>query len=238
MSAEMIEELHNAAGLIGNDPDIRAVILGAVGRSFCAGADLGWMRSMINAGAIERRRESLKLAQMLNRWGRLPKPTIGKVQGNAFGGGIGLMSVCDICLVAASAEFAFSEVRLGLIPATISPYVIAKIGAAPARRHFISGKRFDACEAVTIGLATKAVEPARLDSEARREAEEFLCAAPEAVAEAKALTWLKGGGGELIQQTADRLTARWETAEAAEGISAFFERRNPDWMQVPESRAE
>ena len=233
MSGAMIAELSSAATAIASDRRVRLVVLAAAGKTFCAGADLGWMKAQTAASNTERRSEALKLAEMLNLWNRMPQPVIGRVQGSAFGGGVGLLAVCDVAVVAKPAEFALTEVRLGLIPATISPYVVARIGEASARRYFMSGQRFGADTAVTIGLAADAVEPDEIDAAVMRQAQPFLKCAPGAVAEAKALSQSLGLSidRELMKMTADRLVARWEHPEAAEGIAAFFEKRKPVWAE-------
>ncbi len=233
MSGAMIEELSSAAAHIASDRNVRLVILAAAGKTFCSGADLGWMKAQVAASKTERRSEALKLAEMLNLWSWLPQPVIGRVQGNAFGGGVGLLAVCDLAVVVKPAKFALTEVRLGLIPATISPYVVARIGEASARRYFMSGQRFGADTAVMIGLATVAVEPDEIDAAVMRQAQPFFQCAPGAVAEAKALSRSLGLSidSELMKLTVDRLVARWDHPEAAEGIAAFFERRKPVWAE-------
>lgn len=233
MSGAMISELSSAAAHIASDRKVKLVILAAAGKTFCAGADLGWMKAQVEASKTDRRSEAMKLAEMLNLWRRLPQPVVGRVQGNAFGGGIGLMAVCDLAVVVKQAEFALTEVRLGLLPATISPYVVARIGEAAARRYFMSGQRFGADTAVSIGLATDAVDPDEIDAAVMRQVQPFLKCAPGAVAEAKALSQSLGLSidSELMKMTVDRLVARWEHPEAAEGIAAFFERRKPVWAK-------
>ena len=144
LSGQMIEELSEAAEQLGNDKAVRVVVLAAEGKSFCAGGDLRWMQAQMGATADERRREARKLAQALYRLNTLPKPLIGRVQGNAFGGGIGMMSVCDVAIGAATARFGLTETKLGLIPATIGPYVLSRMGEAMARRVFMSARLFGA----------------------------------------------------------------------------------------------
>jgi methylglutaconyl-CoA hydratase len=155
------------------------------------------------------------------------------VQGNAFGGGIGLMSVCDIAIGAATARFALTETKLGLIPATIGPYVLARMGEAMARRVFMSARPFAAEEAVTLGLLARAVEPEDLDNAVEGEVAPYLSCAPGAVAEAKALARRLGPPIDeaVIARTIEALVRRWESAEAREGIAAFFDRGKPSWAQ-------
>jgi methylglutaconyl-CoA hydratase len=237
LSAAMIAEITGAAEALGGDADVRVVVLAAEGPSFCAGGDLGWMREQMEADAATRAAEARKLAGMLRALDTLPKPLIGRVQGNAFGGGVGMMSVCDVAIAADSARFGLTETRLGLIPATIGPYVIARMGTAMARRVFFSARLFDAAEAVTLGLAARAVAPGNLDAAVEAEVAPYLACAPGAVAEAKALVRRLGPPVDeaRIEASIAALVARWESEEAAEGIDAFFDRRSPRWAQDPES---
>jgi methylglutaconyl-CoA hydratase len=168
---------------------------------------------------------------MLSALDSLPKPLIGRVQGQAFGGGVGLMAVCDVAVGVDGARFGFTETRLGLIPATIGPYVVARMGAAMARRVFFSARLFGAEEAVRLGLLARAVAPEALDAAVEAEVTPYLSCAPGAVAEAKALVRRLGPAIDeaVIAETMEALAARWESAEAAEGIAAFFDRREPGW---------
>jgi methylglutaconyl-CoA hydratase len=191
------------------------------------------MREQFEADPETRSREAARLAYMLQALNTLPKPLIGRVQGNAFGGGIGLMSVCDVAVGDAGALFALTETRLGLIPATIGPYVAARMGEARARRVFMSGRRFDAGEAVALGLLARAVPGDDLDAAVEAEVAPYLDCAPGAVARAKAL--LRGLGPQIdenvIAQTVAALAECWAGEEAPEGIGAFFDRRKPGWQR-------
>jgi methylglutaconyl-CoA hydratase len=231
LSAQMIAELTEAAGHLGRDPSVRVVVLTGAGESFCAGGDLGWMREQMAADGPTRAREATKLAMMLNALNLLPKPLIGRVQGNAFGGGIGMMAVCDVAIGAASARFGLTETKLGLIPATIGPYVLARMGEAMARRVFMSARLFGAEEAVTLGLLARVAAPEALDVAVEAEVAPYLACAPGAVAEAKALARRFGPpiNAEIIAASIAALVERWESAEAKEGIAAFFDRRKPSW---------
>ncbi len=231
IDAAMIAELTLMAGRLGRDPAVRVVVLTGEGPSFCAGGDLGWMKAQMQADAETRAREARALAEMLGALDAMPKPLIGRVQGQAFGGGIGLMSVCDVAVGVETAKFGLTEVRLGLIPATIGPYVVARMGAAKARRVFFSGRRFDAEEAVTLDLLARVVPEAELDAAIEAEIKPYLSAAPGAVAAGKALVAELGGapGEAQVSATIDALVARWESDEAAEGIGAFFDKRKPRW---------
>lgn len=231
MSAEMIAELTAAAASLGTDDSVRVVILTGAGSSFCAGGDLGWMKAQMSASREERMAGARALAHMLRALNEMPKPLIGRVQGHAFGGGVGLISVCDVAIAAEGAKFGLTETRLGLIPATISPYVIARMGEAMARRVFMSARIFEAAEAKVLGLVAKAVMPEHLDLAVEAEVKPYLKAAPSAVAAAKALARSLGPviDDAVIERTVAALADVWETPAAQEGISAFFERRNPVW---------
>ncbi len=187
LSAQMIEELTAAAAQLGVDPAVRVVVLAAEGKSFCAGGDLGWMQQQMAADADTRRAGARALATMLNALNELPKPLIGRVHGNAFGGGIGMMSVCDVAVGARGAKFGLTETRLGLIPATIGPYVGARRGEDRARRVFMSARIFDAAEAATLNLLGYTVDPDDLDAAVEDEIAPYLATAPGAVAAAKRL---------------------------------------------------
>jgi len=231
LDAAMIDELTQAAQALGADPAVRVVVLAGAGASFCAGGDLGWMRAQIAADAQTRAAGARALAMMLNALNLCPKPVIGRIHGNAFGGGIGMMSVCDVAIAADTARFGLTETRLGLIPATIGPYVLARMGEAMARRVFMSARLFGAEEAVSLGLAARAVPPADLDAAVEAEVAPYLSCAPGAVAEAKALARRLGPpiGGAEIEASIAALVTRWESPEAAEGIAAFFDKRKPGW---------
>ena len=231
LSARMIAELTQAAALLGGDPAVRVVVLAATGPSFCAGGDLTWMKAQIEGDAESRRAGAMALAGMLAALDTLPKPLIGRVQGAAYGGGIGMMAVCDSCIGVEGAKFGLTETRLGLIPATISPYVVARIGGAAARRHFLSARLFDTTEAQRIGLLAQVVPAADLDAATEAEVAPFLACAPGAVASAKALVarLVPPPDRATVEATAALLVDRWESPEAAEGIAAFLEKRRPSW---------
>jgi methylglutaconyl-CoA hydratase len=233
LNARMIAELTDAATELAADTAIRAVILTGAGASFCAGGDLGWMRDQQTATRDERIAEATKLALMLKALNELPKPLIGRVQGQAFGGGMGMMSVCDVTIAATGPRFGFTEARLGLIPATISPYVVARMGLAHAREVFASARLFDAHEAVRLGLATRAVALGDLDTAVEAEIAPYLSAAPGAVAASKALLFrlARPIDAATIEMTAKALADQWETEEAAQGIAAFFEKRPAPWAK-------
>lgn len=233
MSAQMLAELTQAAADLGADDAVRVVVLTGAGRSFCAGGDLGWMQEQMRATPDVRAREAGKLAHMLQALNTLPKPLIGALQGNAFGGGVGMASVCDVAIGVDSLRMGLTEVRLGIIPATIGPYVIARMGEGRARRVFFSGRLFDAAEAVELGLLARVVAAQDLAAAVEAEVIPYLSAAPGAVASAKALARALGPriDGDTIDMTIAALKERWETDEAAEGIGAFFDKRKAVWME-------
>lgn len=232
LSARMIAELHEAAQVLAEDDGVRVVVLAAKGKSFCAGGDLGWMREQFEAEPEVRSAEATKLAMMLQALNTLPKPLIGKVHGNAFGGGLGMMSVCDVAIGAEGVKLGFTEPRLGLIPATIGPYVCARMGEANARRVFMSARIFGAEEAVRLGLLAKVVPAGELDAAVEEEVVPYLNCAPGAVARSKALLRTLGPriDTETIEHTIGALADAWDTAEAHEGVAAFFDKRKPAWM--------
>lgn len=234
LSGAMITEIHQAAECLAQDDSVRAVVLGARGRTFCAGGDLGWMQAQMASTPKERGEEAGKLAWMLQALNTLPKPLIGRVQGNAFGGGVGMASVCDVCIGTPEVTMALTETRLGLIPATIGPYVCARMSEANARRVFMSGRRFGAEEAVELGLLARVVAADDLDVAVEAEVAPYLSCAPGAVARAKALLRRLGPviDDATIAHTIDALVECWEGDEAPEGISAFFDKRKPHWNEV------
>lgn len=231
LSAAMMDELTEAAGALGADPAVRAVVLEADGPTFCAGGDLGWMQAQAAADGPGRAAEARRLAGMLAALDALPKPLIGRVQGNAFGGGVGMMAVCDLCVGVPAARFGLTETRLGLIPATIGPYVLARIGAGAARGLFVTARGFGPDEALRLGLLSRVADAAALDAAVEEEVAAALLCAPGAMAEAKALirTLSSPVTPAMIEASIAALVARWESPEVAEGTAAFFARRMPAW---------
>lgn len=232
LSAQMIDELTAAAAQLGADGSVRVVVLAAMGKSFCAGGDLGWMQQQMAADADTRRAGARALALMLNALNELPKPLIGRIHGNAFGGGVGMMSVCDVAVGARGAKFGLTETRLGLIPATIGPYVVARMGEDRARRVFMSARIFDAAEAEALNLLAYTVDPEDLDAAVEDEIAPYLATAPGAVAAAKRLTRALGPRIDqaAIELSIEALISVWESDEAPEGIAAFFDKRKPRWQ--------
>jgi methylglutaconyl-CoA hydratase len=197
-----------------------------------AGGDLGWMQDQMRADAETRRAGARDLAMMLNALNCLPKPLIGRVQGNAFGGGVGMISVCDVAISVPEARFGLTETKLGLIPATIGPYVLARMGEDKARRVFMSARLFGADEAARLNLIAGIAAADALDAAIEAEVAPYLACAPGAVAAAKALARRLGPaiGPAEIEASIDALVAVWEGNEAAEGIGAFFDKRKPRWQ--------
>ena len=233
LSAVMLAELTQAAADLGADNAVRVVVLTGAGKSFCAGGDLEWMREQMQADAETRGREAAKLAFMLQALNTMPKPMIGALQGNAFGGGVGMAAVCDVAIGVDTLKMGLTETRLGIIPATIGPYVVSRMGEGRARRVFMSGRLFGAAEAVELGLLARAVPADEMAATVEAEVGPYLSCAPGAVAAAKALARRLGPRIDegTIAITIDALTDRWNTEEAAEGIGAFFDKRKADWMQ-------
>jgi len=232
LSPDTIAGLTGAATTLGADPSVRIVILTATGKSFCAGGDLEWMQMAMAADGPTRLAEARKLATMLQALNTMPKPMIGRIQGQAFGGGVGMMSVCDVAIGVTGARFGFTETKLGVIPATIGPYVIARMGEAKARRVFMSSRLFDAEEALALDLLTKVVAPEDLNAAVEVEVAAYLKCAPGAVADAKALARSLGPviDDAVIEATVQSLVDRWGSEEIREGISAFFEKRKAAWV--------
>ena len=227
-----IEALHEAFTTLKAQEHVRTVFVRGVGGAFCAGADLDWMRDAAAWNEDENREDARGLARMLKRLHELPQLTVALVEGPAFGGGAGLVAACDLALAAADAQFSFSEVKLGLTPATISPYVVAAVGPRVARRLFATGERFGAQAAVRFGLVDRVVDD--LHGEAVALAHAQAACAPEAVGEAKRLVddvAHREIDGRLQEETARRIAARRVSAEGREGVAAFLERRPPSWAQ-------
>lgn len=231
MSAQMMDELHAFANEVAQNSHIRVVVLSGADGVFCAGGDLNWMMAQIEADRETRKAEARRLAEMLQALNEMPVPLIGRVEGYAMGGGLGLTSVCDVAIATEGCRFAFSETRLGIIPATISPYVIARMGESAARRVFMNARFFDGMEAVTLGVVSRAVPTADLDAAIDAEVTPYLALPRGAVGRAKALTRSLGAriDAAVIDETISQLANAWETEEAREGVAAFLEKRKPRW---------
>lgn len=229
----LITELTAAFMALDDDADIRAVVLAGRGKSFSAGADLNWMRRAANNGIDENLNDARALAHMLRTIAEMKKPTIARVQGAALGGGMGLASACDIAVASTKAVFATSEVKFGIIPSAISPYVLRAIGARQAYRYFQSAERIDAAHAREIGLVHEAVEPEQLDAKVQEIVDALLIGGPAAQAAAKALIRAVNNqpiNDHVVEDTAHRIAHLRATPEAREGISAFLDKRQPSWI--------
>jgi methylglutaconyl-CoA hydratase len=237
-------EVHNVfndtiiAGLSGTfaalaaDDRARIVVLRASGKSFSAGADLGWMQRMADYSTDDNVADAMALAGMLHTLDTCPKPTVAMVQGPAYGGGVGLVAACDVAIASRAASFALSEVRLGLIPAVISPYLIAAIGERACRRYFLTAERFSAEEAHRLGLVHEVVAPEQLEAAVAAVVARLGEGGPHAQAEAKALIRAvarKPLDETLRRETAERIARQRAAAEAREGVSAFLQKRQPAW---------
>lgn len=231
LSAQMLLDLMQAAYQLGSEDAVRVVVLTGAGNSFCAGGDLAWMQEQMSMDAATRKAEARKLASALSALDRMPKPLIGKLHGNAFGGAVGLACICDVAFGAQHIKMGLTETRLGLIPATIGPYVVARMGVGAARQVFMSGRIFAAHEAVRLGVLADTASADSLDALIEREVDAYLTCAPGAVANAKALARALGPRVEevAIENSIEALAAQWESAEAVEGIASFFAKRRPWW---------
>lgn len=230
----MIAELTQALAAIEASPRIRAVVLLGSGASFCAGADLAWMERMAGFSYEENVADARALARLLQALSSLPKPTIARIHGPVYGGGVGLVACCDIAVAAMEATFALSEAKLGLIPSTIGPYVIEAIGARAARRYFLTAERFDAAEAYRIGLVHDIVPSLEaLDERVNELLGQLMLAGPHAQAAAKALVRAVAHrpiDERVVADTAERIATIRASDEAREGIAAFLTRRSPAWI--------
>ncbi|MEC5215232.1 methylglutaconyl-CoA hydratase [Actimicrobium sp. GrIS 1.19] len=232
-NAASIAELTAVFRELGDDDSVRAIVLAANGVAFCAGADLNWMKEMAGYSDAENLADALCLAEMLRTIYLCPKPVVAQVQGDCYAGGMGLVAACDIAVAADTVNFCLSEVRLGLIPATISPYVIKAMGENAARRYFLTAERFDASEALRIGFVAQAVPAAALDEAVAALVKALVSASPNAVREAKRLVSDIGGApitDALIAETAERIAVIRASDEGREGVRAFLDKRKPGWL--------
>jgi methylglutaconyl-CoA hydratase len=227
----MVTELRKVLFDLRSVDAVRVIVLGGRGPSFCAGADLAWMKAMASFTREENLREAQAMADLFFTVYESPKPVVARVHGAALGGGSGLVAACDIPVAALGTQFGFTEVRLGIIPAVVSPYVVAKIGESAARELFVTGERFEAVRALEIGLVRAAVPEGDLDAAVDGRVAELLKAGPRAVAEAKALIReVAFRRVEDVQRyTVERIADIRVGAEAQEGMRAFLEKRKPDW---------
>ena len=232
--AELVGMVLDILRRCNTDPEVRVVVLTGAGDSFSAGADLNWMQTASQQENEDSLEDALGLAELLSQFNRLSRPTLAAVNGPAYGGGLGLIASCDIAIASTTATFALSEVRLGLVPAIISPYVIEAMGKRAARRYFLSGEALAAEPARAVGLVHEVVAPDQFEDAVSRQVGFLLKGGPEALKECKELIALVGGADESMQHTLERRTAEIishirRSAEAREGINAFLEKRPADW---------
>ncbi|MDO4706192.1 MAG: enoyl-CoA hydratase/isomerase family protein [Comamonadaceae bacterium] len=232
---EVIAELTQVFGELGQRAQVRAIVLAAEGKAFCAGADLNWMRRMADYTREENLADAGKLAEMLRVIYECPKPTIARVQGDVYAGGMGLVAACDMAVAVESAGFCLSEVKLGLIPATISPYVIRAMGPRAAHRYFLTAERFDAQEALRTGFVHAIVpDAAALDAKVAELCAALGSASPNAVRECKKLVQdvaERPIDAALIAQTVQGIADIRASAEGKEGVQSFLQKRKPQWLQ-------
>lgn len=232
--ANMIAELTGALLKADCDDSVRIVVITGSGSCFSAGADLNWMRSLVNASLEDNESDALRLANLMRSLNYLSKPSIARINGAAFGGGLGLISACDITISVDNTRFGLTEARLGLAPAVISPYVIRRIGEANTRRYFLTGERFNSQKALDIGLIQQLVPAEQLDEAVEGVISELLRSGPLAVTECKQLAFEIAGHSAASQQSIDEYTAKLiarlrVSREGQEGLAAFLEKRQPDW---------
>ena len=235
-NATVIEELTAALTRLDADAQVRVVVLAGRGKSFSAGADLNWMKAAGAASFEENLEDASRLARMLWQIAHMGKPTIARVHGAALGGGMGLASACDLCIASQRAVFATSEVRFGIIPSAISPYVIRAIGVRQAKRYFQSAERIDAARAFALGLAHEVVEEEALDAKIEEVVQALLAGGPKAQAAAKELIDAVADrplSEAVLEDTAQRIARLRATDEAREGLSAFLEKRPAAWVPRP-----
>jgi methylglutaconyl-CoA hydratase len=230
---EMIAELTSAFNQLGRNSEVRAIVLAAEGPAFCAGADLNWMRRMADYTHAENLADAAQLAAMLQVIYTCPKPTVARIQGDVYAGGIGLVAVCDMAVSVDTANYCLSEVKLGLYPATISPYVIRAMGARAAHRYFLTAERFDAAEALRIGFVHAVVASDQLDDKVDEITKALVNAGPNAVKECKTLLHEVAGkeiDAALIARTVDGIASIRASTEGKEGVQSFLSKRKPSWL--------
>jgi len=230
---EMIAELTEVFTALGTDDNVRVIVLAAAGKAFCAGADLNWMRAMADYSYEENLADADKLAQMLKTIYECPKPTVAAIQGDVYAGGMGLVAVCDIAIAVKIANFCLSEVRLGLAPATISPYVIRALGARASQRYFLSAEVFDAKKARQLGFIHERVSEESLNDTVAALCAKMVNNSPNAVKTCKRLLHEVAGApitDELIADTVKGIADIRSSAQGKEGVQAFLQKRKPDWL--------
>ncbi len=230
----VIAELTAAFATLGADPDVRAIVLGGHGKAFCAGADLSWMRAMADYTWAQNEADAKALAQMLWVIWSCPVPIVGRVHGDCFAGGVGLAAVCDVLVAAEGVHFCLSEARLGLLPATIAPYVLRAMGEQAARRYFVTAERFSATQAQAMGLVHEVVPADKLDAKVADIVDALVANGPAAVKACKQLVKDVAGApltAELRAHTASRIADIRASSEGREGVQAFLHKRDPAWKR-------
>ena len=228
----VIAELTLAFEQLGSDPDLRVVVLGGHGKAFCAGADLSWMRAMAGYSWDDNQADAARLAQMLWTIYRCPVPVVGRIHGDCYAGGVGLAAVCDVLVAAEGVNFCLSEARLGLLPATIAPYVVKALGEQASRRYFTTAERFDATQAKALGLVHEVVAAESLDAKVAEIAAALVANGPAAVRACKRLVQDVAGraiDAALRADTARRIADIRASPEGREGVQAFLDKRDPAW---------
>ena len=229
---DTIENLSIQLQFAADDDYVRAVVITGAGTSFSSGADINWMRSMIQYDHTRNSMDAMKMAQMLNKLYTMPKPTIARVNGPAFGGALGLIACCDIAIASKTSYFAFTEVKLGIIPAVVSPYIVSAIGDRNAKRLFLTGQQFSAQSASLMGLVHKVVDPDELEDALSYELNMLLRGGPSAQQECKRLLQkLAGISDDISEYTAELIAQTRISEEGQEGFLAFLEKRKPEWLK-------
>lgn len=229
----LLSEITQAVNRLEQDNSVRVLVLGGRGKVFCAGADLNWMKRMAGYGAEQNQADAMGLATMLKTLHRVSKPTIARVHGAAFAGGMGLAAACDVVVAEPTAEFCLSEVRLGLIPSTISPYVIQALGVQASKRYMLTAERFSAHEAHRLGFVQALCKEGAIDESVAQISQALISGGPEALAQTKTLINTVANcslNDELIEETAGLIAKVRASSEGREGVSSFLERRNPAWV--------
>ena len=230
---DVIAELTQAFSQLGQQADVRCIVLAANGPAFCAGADLNWMRRIADYSHAENLADAAQLAEMLRVIHTCPKPTVARIQGDVVAGGTGLVAVCDVAVTVDTAHFCLSEVKLGLIPATISPYVIRAMGERAAHRYFLTAERFNAAEALRIGFVHEVVSAEALDATVAQITRALLAASPDAVTTCKQLVHDVAGqeiSPVLVAMTVQAIASSRTSAHGREGVQSFLQKRKPNWI--------
>jgi methylglutaconyl-CoA hydratase len=232
-NAALIAAIHKTFDDLGGDGGIRAIVLGGAGKTFCGGADINWMRGSLELSEVENVEDARALSRMYRAIDRVPKPVVGRIQGAALGGGAGLAAVCDIAVAADDAIFGFTETKLGILPAVISPFVLAKIGGSHARALMLTGERFSARRALAIGLVHEVVIEGELDAAVARIVGEILTASPTGIVAIKSLLAHVAGAAydDTLEPTARAIARQRTSAEGQDGLRAFLEKRRAAWVR-------